>query len=168
VERAGFPVPGVTVRLPPRPSGIHVRGTRAGLSGRGLVVRVYTYLYVWLVKSQTKEVWHAHIQLVLQRAQLLVFSVILLSWRGLEVYAFPPFSLLPRVLRKAEEVSPRMILLAPLGTSQPGFPDLTRLALVGPLTLALGPRALVQPRSGIPPGNPGVLCLTAWLLCMGL
>mgnify|MGYP006380935491 CR=1 FL=1 len=78
------------------------------------------------------------------------------------------FSLLPRVLRKAEEVSPRMILLAPLWTSQPGFPDLTRLALDGPLTLALGPRALVQPLSGIPPGNPGVLCLTAWLLCTGL
>jgi len=72
-----FPVPGVTVRLPPRPSDIHARGARAGLSGRGLGVRVYTYIYVWLIKSQTKEVWHAHIQLVLQQAQLLVFSVIL-------------------------------------------------------------------------------------------
>ena len=40
VEGAGFPVPGVTVRLPPRPSDIHARGARAGLAGRGLGVRV--------------------------------------------------------------------------------------------------------------------------------
>ena len=87
-----------------------------------------------------------------------------LSWKGLEVYAFPPFALLPRVLRKAEEDAPRMILVAPLWPAQPWFPDLTRLARDGPLPLALGPRSLLQPRSGIPHGNPDVLCLNAWLL----
>jgi hypothetical protein len=86
-------------------------------------------------------------------------------WTGLDAYAFPPLALLPQVLRKAELELPRLVLLAPLWPAQAWFPDLLRLSHVPPLPLALGEKSLLQPRSGIPHGNPGMLALHAWLLC---
>jgi hypothetical protein len=86
------------------------------------------------------------------------------SWAGLEAYAFPPLPLLERVVRKAELEGPRLILIAPFWPRQPWFPDLLRIAKEDPLPLSLGPRDLLQPRSGVPHGNPGVLNLHAWRL----
>lgn len=87
-----------------------------------------------------------------------------ISWSGLEAYAFPPLPLLERVLRKADFEKPRLILVAPFWPRQTWFPDLLRLSKEDPLPLELGPRDLLQPRSGIPHGNPGVLHLHAWRL----
>ncbi len=86
-----------------------------------------------------------------------------IPWSGLDAYAFPPFALLPRVLRKWETDRPRMILIAPDWPAQGWYPMLLQLAR-DRLPLRLGPRALVQPRSGIPHGNIPMLNLTAWLL----
>jgi hypothetical protein len=86
------------------------------------------------------------------------------SWTGLEAYAFPPLPLLERVIRKADLEKPRLILIAPFWPRQVWFPDLLRLAGEDPLPLELGPRDLLQPRSGIPHGNPQVLHLHAWML----
>ena len=88
-----------------------------------------------------------------------------LPWTGLLAYAFPPFPILGKVLRKARADLPRMILIAPLWPAQPWFPDLLELSHVAPVPLEIGPRDLVQPRSGIPHGNPAMLHLHAWLLC---
>jgi hypothetical protein len=87
-----------------------------------------------------------------------------IAWSGLEAYAFPPLPLLERVLRKVELEKPRLILVAPFWPTQTWFPDLLCMAKEEPLPLDLGPRDLLQPRSGIPHGNPGVLHLHAWRL----
>ena len=87
------------------------------------------------------------------------------SWIGLDAYAFPPHSLLQRVLRKAEEEAPRLILVAPRWPAQLWFPDLLMLSHVPPLRLPVGERGLQQPRSRIYHSNPGWLDLHAWLLC---
>jgi uncharacterized membrane protein (UPF0136 family) len=98
-------------------------------------------------------------------AQALHVDALSLPWTGLVAYAFPPLALLPRVLRKAEEDAPRLILIAPRWPAQPWFPDLLSLTHVPPLPLAVRERSLLQPRSGIPHGNPRMLDLHAWLLC---
>ena len=86
------------------------------------------------------------------------------SWTGLSAYAFPPLALLPRVLRKIEMDEAELILIAPLWPAQQWYPDLLALAREPPLPLSLGHRSLLQPRSGIPHGNPQGLALHAWSL----
>ncbi|KAK7105419.1 hypothetical protein V1264_016802 [Littorina saxatilis] len=86
-------------------------------------------------------------------------------WTGLEAYAFPPFPLLGRVIRKAEMEEPALLLLvAPLWPSQVWFPDLLRLAQGPPIPLALVRGELVQPRTGIPHEEPSLLKLHVWKL----
>ena len=88
-----------------------------------------------------------------------------LSWEGMLAYAFPPFPILAQVLRKVRLDRPAMILIAPKWPAQPWFPDLLALHHVPPVPLSIGPRGLLQPRSGVPHANPQVLHLHAWLLC---
>jgi hypothetical protein len=87
-----------------------------------------------------------------------------LSWRGLDVYAFPPLALIGRVLAKVESDHPRMILVAPFWESRPWFPLLKQLARAPARDLRLQVGDLVQPRSGVAHGNPAGLQLHAWLL----
>ena len=89
------------------------------------------------------------------------------DWSRLVGYAYPPFPILGKVIRKARLESATLILVAPLWPAQPWFPDLTALSHVAPMPLQVGPRGLLQPRSGIPHGNPQLLNLHAWLLCGG-
>ena len=88
-----------------------------------------------------------------------------LSWEGLLAYAFPPFPIVARVLRKARQDQPTLILIAPRWPAQPWFPDLLELSHVPPVQLQVGTKGLLQPRSGVPHANPQALHLHAWLLC---
>ena len=89
-----------------------------------------------------------------------------LSWSGLEAYAFPPLPLIQKVVRKAREEHPCLLLVAPKWPAQPWFPELLELTVGDPFPLRLGPKDLLQPRSGIPHGNPGLLHLHVWHLCV--
>ena len=88
-----------------------------------------------------------------------------LDWSSLISYAFPPFALLNRVIRKARMEQASLILVTPFWPFQPWFPDLLELSHSPPLKLEVGSAGLVQPRSGIPHGNPEFLNLHAWRLC---
>ena len=88
-----------------------------------------------------------------------------LNWAPLLAYAFPPFAILRRVVNKARRERPNLILIAPHWPAQEWFPDLLSLTHVPPLPLDLGPKDLVQPRSGVPHGNVSFLQLHAWRLC---
>ncbi|XP_070190307.1 uncharacterized protein [Littorina saxatilis] len=88
-----------------------------------------------------------------------------LLWRLLDAYAYPPTSLIPRVLAKYLQERPRLILVAPYWPTAPWFPDLRGLTHVDPLPLDLDGGGLLQPRSCLPHPRPESLCLTAWLLC---
>jgi len=87
-----------------------------------------------------------------------------ISWSGLRAYAFPPFQLLGKVLRKAELERPWLILVAPMWPSQHWFPDLLRLAVGPPIPLNLVRGELLQPRSGVPHEQPQSLRLHGWIL----
>ncbi|XP_070208316.1 uncharacterized protein [Littorina saxatilis] len=91
-----------------------------------------------------------------------------ISWTNLTAYAFPPFCLLGRVLRRVDLEKPVLVLVAPLWPSQHWFPDLLRLAVRPPIPLAVKKGDLVQPRSGVPHENPRLLSLHAWILSEAL
>ena len=62
------------------------------------------------------------------------------SWDGLQAYAFPPFSIIPRVIAKLRE--PRgmeLTLVAPHWPQRPWFPDLLQLSLAPPVVLPTVP-----------------------------
>lgn len=88
-----------------------------------------------------------------------------LSWTGLDAYAFPPFSLIPRVLQKARVEGPRLVLIAPMWPWMLWFTTAMELAHAPPLPLPVHKNSLFQPRSKVPHGNPEALNLHAWLLC---
>ena len=88
-----------------------------------------------------------------------------MSWKGLSAYAFPPWTILGKVLRKIRSDRPSIILIAPKWPAQAWYPDLLNLCHVPPLRLTLTGDRLLQPRSGIPHPNVQALHLHAWLLC---
>ena len=88
-----------------------------------------------------------------------------IPWKGFQGYAFPPIPILGKVIKKARLDQASLILICPYWPAQPWFPDLLQLTHVPPLALQVSKKALVQPRSGIPHGNPSTLNLHAWLLC---
>ena len=69
-------------------------------------------------------------------------------WDGLQAYAFPPWSIIPRVLAKLRESrGTELTLVAPYWTQRPWFPDLLHLSLAPPVTLPLRPDLLRLPQS---------------------
>ena len=59
------------------------------------------------------------------------------SWRNLNFYAFPPFSLVNKMLGKIAVDQAEGLIVVPLWTSQPWFPRLLRLLIRDPIVLPL-------------------------------
>ncbi|KAK7098875.1 hypothetical protein V1264_003095 [Littorina saxatilis] len=91
-----------------------------------------------------------------------------LDWTNLQAYAFPPFCLLGKVVRKVDLEKPALVLVAPLWPSQHWYPDLLRLAVRPPIPLGVRRGDLLQPRSGVPHENPQALQLHGWILSESL
>jgi hypothetical protein len=67
-----------------------------------------------------------------------------LKWRNRYNYAFPPFSLIPQVLKKMEEAQAEMLLVSPYWPTQSWFPKLLRLLIHNPVLLLAHQRKLVH------------------------
>lgn len=92
-----------------------------------------------------------------------------ISWEQMDIYAFPPHQILPKVLEKLWKTEKcRMILVAPKWKNQLWFPDLIKMANPNPLPLPHWPTLLKQPQSSIFHSQPGLLNLHAWMLRKGL
>ena len=88
-----------------------------------------------------------------------------LSWSNLDVYAFPPVSLLSQVISKlVDQGFHRMILIAPGWPNMPWFWDLISLSSQIPFSLPLERNLLTQPFNGLLHRNLNHLNLHAWLL----
>ena len=88
-----------------------------------------------------------------------------LSWSNLDVYAFPPVSLLNQVVSKlVDQGCHRMILISPVWPNMPWFWDLIRLSSQIPFSLPLEKYLLTQPFNGLLHRNLNHLNLHAWLL----
>ena len=87
------------------------------------------------------------------------------SWEHWFPYAFPPFNLIGRVLRKVQHQRVNMILIAPLWVSQPWYPLLLEMAILEPLLIQGRDDVILNPQGGRHPlvlNNS--LQLTAWLV----
>ena len=73
-------------------------------------------------------------------------DALLQSWNGWLAYAFPPWSLIPAVLKKLRSSSGVLLtLIAPYWPQRPWFPELLDLVVDGPVTLPLSRDLLRQP-----------------------
>ena len=87
-----------------------------------------------------------------------------LQWTGLRAYAFPPFTLIPRVLHKIREDKAWVLLVAPRWPRRSWFRELVDLLAGHPITLPLRPDLVVQPVSETRHPHLNTLHLTAWPL----
>ena len=78
------------------------------------------------------------------------------SWDELQAYAFPPWSIIPRVLAKLRASRGTFLtLVAPYWPQRPWFPKLLDLAVAPLLVLPGRPDLLFQPLLGLTPGDSG-------------
>ena len=95
----------------------------------------------------------------------LVWRIDVLSflWTNLHLYAFPPFSLLPRILDKIAQDGAELLLVAPW-PQRPWFPRLLHLLVGLPRVLPVLKDLVVQPLSQIPHSRVESLHLSLWPL----
>jgi hypothetical protein len=91
-----------------------------------------------------------------------------MSWKGMLAYAFPPFPLLARVIRKIAEEGHEVILIAPAWARQTWFPELLGLLIDHPRQLPRWPNILHQSRGKALHQALDMLDLHAWRLSSGL
>ena len=90
---------------------------------------------------------------------------LLQSWDNLQAYAFPPFTLIRKVINKVRlSTNLQVTLIAPLWPQKEWFPDLLELLLDPPLRLPDRKDLLKQPHFHRFHLNPQVLHLHAWRL----
>ena len=87
-----------------------------------------------------------------------------MDWSGLDVYLFPPFTLLLTVLCKIHVSPGRFLGVASNWPAQPWFPVLLRLLVDLSRCLPLWPDLLTQRRGRVLHPNVPILQLHAWLL----
>ena len=86
------------------------------------------------------------------------------QWKGFRGYAFPPISLIPRILRKIREDQARVVLIAPWWPRRNWFPELVGLLTGPPRTLPQRSDLIAQPISQTLHPRLSALHLTAWPL----
>lgn len=87
-----------------------------------------------------------------------------ISWDGMEAYAFPPWSLIHRVLLKIRQSQTSVLLVAPMWPNQHWFPLLMSLLVDLPFRFPHSQRLLSQNRGRTWHQNLQDLHLTAWKL----
>ena len=88
-----------------------------------------------------------------------------LSWTSWKGYAFPPFCLIGKCLRKVREDKASLVLIAPVWRSQPWYPALLELLVDFPLLLPVDQVLLTDPFGKPHPlMTAGQLHLAAWKL----
>lgn len=87
-----------------------------------------------------------------------------INWTNLKCYAFPPFSLVPQVLKKIREDKALVLLIAPVWTTQTWFSPLLQLLIDRPILLPKGDSLLFLPQSNALHPLKDSLVLAAWML----
>ena len=86
------------------------------------------------------------------------------NWSNLKCYAFPPFSLLPQVLRKVREDKALVLLIAPVWTTQSWYPVVLQLLIDQPILLPKGDTLFSLPHGNAHHRLKDDLVLAAWIL----
>ena len=96
-------------------------------------------------------------------------DALLQPWNGWQAYAFPPYALIPAVLKKLRSSSGVLLtIIAPYWPQRPWFPELLDLVVDGPVALPLDKDLLSQPHFHRQHLGPSRLALYAWRLSSDL
>ena len=96
-------------------------------------------------------------------------DALLQQWNGWQAYAFPPYALIPAVLKKLRSSSGvLMTIIAPYWPQRPWFPELLELVVDGPVALPLDKDLLSQPHFHRQHLGLSRLALHAWRLSSDL
>ena len=85
-----------------------------------------------------------------------------ISWSNQKCYAFPPFSLIPRVLSKIQRDKTSVLLIAPVWPTQGWYPTLLQLLVEQPILLPRWNNLLVLPHNKQLHPHRNKLLLAAW------
>ena len=97
--------------------------------------------------------------------QAVAVDALLQDWSNADLYAFPPFAILRKVINKfRNSPNSRMTLIAPWWPQREWFPDLIALVVEEPRQLPLRQDLLTQPLGRALHQNLPMLHLTAWRL----
>ena len=96
--------------------------------------------------------------------QAFAIDALSIPWDGMIAYAFPPISLIPKVLEHMALYQCQLILIAPLWPRQHWYTNLLSMAIGFPRSLPVREDLLSQPKSKIFHPNPEIFKLTALLL----
>ena len=94
---------------------------------------------------------------------------LLQPWDGWQAYVFPPYALIPAVLKKLRSSSGVLLtIIAPYWPQRPWFPELLELVVDGPVALPLDQDLLIQPHAHRQHLGLSRLALHAWRLSSDL
>lgn len=96
--------------------------------------------------------------------QALAVDALSMEWNNLFAYAFPPLSLIPKVLQHMLKFQCEIILIAPHWPRQMWYPQLLQLLVDFPRKLPIKKDLLVQGKKKIEHPSPSIFNLTAWKL----
>ena len=96
----------------------------------------------------------------------LALDALSISWENLKAYAYPPLSLIPKVLSHMQNYQCEVILIAPFWPRQPWYPLLLHLLIAYPQKLTSERNLLTQSQGNlrVEHPNPEIYNLTAWRL----
>ena len=89
-------------------------------------------------------------------------------WQNMDAYAFPPISLIPKVLQHMKKFRCQLILIAPQWPRRHWYTDLLQMLVAAPKRLPMMEDLLYQPKTMIVHPNPQVFNLVAWPLSTDL
>ena len=96
-------------------------------------------------------------------------DALLQPWGGWQAYAFPPYALIPAILKKLRSSSGVLLtIIAPYWPQRPWFPELLELVVDGPVALPLDKDLLSQPHVHRQHLGLSRLALHAWRLSSDL
>ena len=96
-------------------------------------------------------------------------DALLQQWDGWQAYAFPPYALIPAILKKLRSSSGVLLtIIAPYWPQRPWFPELLELVVDGPVALPLDRDLLSQPHVHRQHLGLSRLALHAWRLSSDL
>ena len=85
------------------------------------------------------------------------------SWKFLEAYAFPPFALIPRVLKKIQVEKATLLLITPAWQTQAWYPKILQMCVKNPLLIPKRKNLLLNPDQVVHPLIENrTLQLVAW------
>ena len=96
-------------------------------------------------------------------------DALLQPWNGWQAYAFPPYALIPAILKKLRSSSGVLLMIiGPYWPQRPWFPELLELVVEGPVALPLDRDLLSQPHIHRQHLGLSRLALHAWRLSSDL